>query len=506
MSCGTVACCSPAAGRRPLGNIGEEGAGKSPPRPVTSPVRGPKKGGRMVVFVLDQHKRPIMPCSERQARKLLKEGRAVVHRLVPFVIRLKDRIVEQSVLQPLKLKIDPGYEATGISVVRVAEGKEAAVFFAEVHHRTDIPEKLLSRRQARWSRRSRRTRYRKPRFDNRRRPEGWLPPSAEARINWALSTVKKLLRWLPIREIIVESAKFDTQKLQNPEIFGVEYQRDELTGCEVREYLLEKWGRKCAYCGKENVPLEVDHVVPKSRGGTDRVSNLTFTCREGNQTKGNKLLQEWLEELKRSERAVDRKRADNVPKVLSQLGEPLKGAAFMNAARHALVERLGSLGLPVFTATTARTKYDRTRLSLPKTHYFDARCVGEVPDKLEVAAEYVQVFRAVGRGRRQMANFDRHGFPRAHRLRKNVHFGFATGDLVVAEVPAGKYAGRHVGFVAVRASGYFDLKNFLGDRVCQGVSWKRFRLLQRFDGWRYEKFKSAALSSPGLKARASSAA
>ncbi|RDV84200.1 RNA-guided endonuclease IscB [Ammonifex thiophilus] len=459
-----------------------------------------------MVFVLDRKGRPLMPCTEKRARKLLEQGRAVVVRLEPFVIRLKDRMAEEAFLQPLRLKIDPGYEVTGISAVRVAEEKEVVVFFAEVHHRTDIPEKLLSRRQVRRDRRSRNTRYRVPRFSNRRRPEGWLPPSAEARVNQVLSVVGKLLRWLPVTEIVVESARFDTQKLQNPEISGIEYQQGELQGYEVRKYLLEKFGRRCAYCGKEGVPLEVDHVVPKSRGGTDRVSNLALACRECNQAKGNKLLQEWLEELKKSGRAIDRKRAENIPRVLAQLKKSLKAAACMNVTRYVLVEKLKVLGLPVFTATAARTKYNRARFGLPKTHYFDACCVGEVPGRLEVTAEYVQVFRAVGRGTRQMANPDRHGFPRGHRSGRKLYFGFMTGDLVMAEVPAGKYAGRYIGYVAVRQSGYFDLKDLSGRRVCQGVSWRCFRLVQRFDGWRYEKFKIAALSSPGLKAGASSAA
>jgi len=178
----------------------------------------------------------------------------------------------------------------------------------------------------------------------------------------------------------------------------------------------------------------------------------------------------------------------------------------MNAARYVLVERLKTLGLPIFTATTAQTKYNRAKFGLPKTHYFDACCVGEVPNRLEVATGYVQVTLAVRRGTRQMANSDRYGFPRGHRSRRKFYFGFMTGDLVVAEIPGGKYAGKHTGFVAVRQSGYFDLKDLSGRRVCQGISWRHFRLIQRFDGWRYEKLKIAALSSPCLKAGASSAA
>jgi len=276
----------------------------------------------------------------------------------------------------------------------------------------------------------------------------------------------------------------------------VEYQQGTLFGYEVREYLLEKWGRRCAYCGKENVPLEVDHVVPKSRGGTDRVSNLTLACRECNQVKGNKLLEEWLDELKKSKRPVDRVRAENLPKVVLQLREPLKGAAFMNAVRYALVRKLEGLGLPLELGTAVVTKMNRLRLGLPKAHCYDAVCVGKsTPEVIEGLDAPVVVIRAAGRGSRQMCNTDGYGFPVGHRQRKKVHFGFMTGDLVIADVPKGKYRGKHVGFVAVRASGYFDIKDVHGHRLAQGISHRYCKLVWRYDGYTYGREVAAHSSS-----------
>ena len=75
--------------------------------------------------------------------------------------------------------------------------------------------------------------------------------------------------------------------MQHPEIFGIEYQQGELAGYEVREYLLEKWGRKCTYCGKENIPLQIEHIIPKSKGSSNRISNLAIACEKCNQKKGN---------------------------------------------------------------------------------------------------------------------------------------------------------------------------------------------------------------------------
>ena len=273
----------------------------------------------MMVFVLDKHKKPLMPCTEKRARLLLRRGRAVVHRIAPFTIRLKDRVAEESALQPLRLKVKPGAKETGMAVLREeTTGESEAVMLLELRHKPGIKQSLDSRRAMRRSRRNRKTRYRRPRFDNRNpakcaacgrnarhgsrycRPcerarnfvdngyrEKRLPASLEARANQIMNTVKRLTRLLPIASISYENAKFDTQLLQNPEIAGVEYQQGELFGYEVREYLLEKWGRQCAYCGKNGVPLEIEHIVPKSRDGTDRVSNLTLACKDCNQGEGD---------------------------------------------------------------------------------------------------------------------------------------------------------------------------------------------------------------------------
>lgn len=116
-----------------------------------------------MVFVLDKHKKPLMHCTEKRARLLLRRGRAVVHRLAPFTIRLKDRVLEDSEVQPLRLKLDPGSKVTGVAVLR---GNEV-VFLGEIRHRTDIEDRLAKRRMIRRNRRNRKTRYRKPRFLNR---------------------------------------------------------------------------------------------------------------------------------------------------------------------------------------------------------------------------------------------------------------------------------------------------------------------------------------------------
>ena len=182
----------------------------------------------------------------------------------PFTIILKYPLDTQEV-QPLRVKIDPGSRTTGIAVVNDTTGK--VVFAAELSHRGQtIRDALLSRRGVRRGRRARHTRYRKPRFQNRTRPQGWLAPSLMSRVSNVLTWVKRLQRVCPIAAISQELVRFDLQQMENPEIAGVHYQQGTLQGYETREYLLEKWGRKCAYCAKENVPLQIEHVVPRAKG------------------------------------------------------------------------------------------------------------------------------------------------------------------------------------------------------------------------------------------------
>jgi RRXRR protein len=208
------------------------------------------------VFVLDTYYKPLNPVHPGRARLLLKQGKAAVYRRYPFCIILKV-VVDQPETEPLRLKLDPGSKITGIAVVNDASGE--VVFAAHLAHRGGkIRERLEKRRAVRRSRRQRKTRYRQPRFANRSRPLGWLPPSLESRIANILTWVNHLHRSCPITAISLELVKFDMQQMEKPELSGVQYQQGTLQGYETREYLLEKWGRSCAYCAKGDVPLQIE--------------------------------------------------------------------------------------------------------------------------------------------------------------------------------------------------------------------------------------------------------
>ena len=456
----------------------------------------------MQVFVLDKHKKPLMPCHPARARELLDNGKAVVHKIAPFTIRLKERV--GGVVQPVRIKIDPGSKGTGIAVVREettvspetgeTETTAHVLFLAELTHRGGaIRDRLTARRAFRRRRRSN-LRHRAPRFDNRTRPEGWLPPSLRHRVDTTVSLVERLRKSAPVSGISQELVRFDMQKIEIPEIAGIEYQQGTLAGYEVREYLLEKWNRTCAYCGKTDVPLEIDHIHPRSKGGSDRVSNLTLACRPCNERKGNRDVEEFLA-----------KKPDLLKKILSRAKAPLRDATAVNATRGALFERLKRTGLPVEQGSGGRTKYNRTRLGLPKTHSLDAACVGKV-DRVEGGNRPVLGIKATGRGSYQRTRLDAFGFPRGLLTRKKNHFGLQTGDRVRAVVTTGKNAGTHVGRVAVRASGSFNIQT--GSGVVQGVSFNACRCLQKGDGYGYSlstKSRKESAFLPGINAGVSSA-
>lgn len=436
-----------------------------------------------MVFVLDRTGKALMPCTEKRARLLLERGRARIHRVAPFVIRLVDRTAKSCEFQALRVKLDPGSKTTGVALVREAEASTAVLnLFELVHRGWQISEALTARRQMRRARRNRNTRYRAPRFLNRgNRQRGWLAPSLQHRVETTMAWITRLQRWAPISAISSELVRFDMQLLENPEISGVEYQQGTLAGSEVREYLLEKWGRKCAYCGAEHVTLQIEHMHPKAKGGTNRISNLTLACQPCNQKKGAQDIREFLA-----------KHPEKLSRLLAQAKRPLKDAAAVNTTRWALVNALKATGLAVETASGGKTKFNRSRLGIPKTHALDAACVGQV-DSITGWQKPTLAIKCTGRGSYQRTRLDKFGFPRGYLMRQKAVKGFQTGDLVKAVVPSGKKAGTHTGRVAIRARGSFNIQTVAG--VVQGIGHKHCHLIQRADGYGYFQQPSHNLPS-----------
>jgi 5-methylcytosine-specific restriction endonuclease McrA len=400
-----------------------------------------------------------------------------VFRRYPFTIILHDKKLEDSVISECRLKIDPGAKTTGLAIVQ----GNVVVWAAELTHRGyEVRDALTTRRQLRRSRRNRKTRYRAVRFNNRCRFKGWLPPSLKSRVENTLTWVRRLLRVCPVTAISQELVKFDLQKISNPEISGVMYQQGELAGYEVREYLLTKFDRRCVYCGATDTRLEIEHVVPRSLGGSNRVSNLTIACHPCNQTKGNQDIKDFLSG-----------KPDVLKRVLAQVKKPLADAAAVNTTRSCLFEQLKAVGLPVETGTGGQTKFNRTRLGLAKTHWGDAVAVGSsTPEKVIVKVTNPMLIKATGYGHRRMCNITKFGFPQVNkkgelavRSRLKVVHGFQTGDMVRAVVLKGKNVGTHIGRVTVRATGQFDISTTT--RKLQIINHKYCKLIHRQDGYCY---------------------
>lgn len=239
----------------------------------------------------------------------------------------------------------------------------------------------------------------------------------------------------------------------------------------MREYVLEKWGRKCAYCGAKDFPLEVEHIKPRSRGGSNRPSNLTLSCIPCNQAKGNQDVQNFLSE-----------HPSLLKHIWQQTKQPLADAAAVNSTRKALLKALQDFALPVTTGTGGQTKFNRTSQGVSKSRWHDAAMVGETP-QLQFLTQQPLVITSTGNGKRQMCRTDANGFPIRYVPRHKFVKGFQTGDIVKAVVTKGKKKGTYQGRVAVRSSGSFNVSTPEG--LVQGISHKYCSQVHGKDGYQY---------------------
>jgi hypothetical protein len=409
----------------------------------------------MKVFVLSQEGKPLMPTTPRRARLWLKEKQACVVRQEPFTIRL--RFATKHSVQKVVVGVDTGSKAVGIAATTNGE----VVFQAEVHLRDDIVGKMTQRRQYRRSRRSRQTRYRPARWRNRRRIEGWLPPSLRSKAEATVKVVRFVASsLLPVSQVIIEVGSFDTQKMQHPEVSGVSYQQGELQGYLVREYVLSKWKRQCSYCGAKGISLQLEHIVPRSRGGSDRVSNLAIACEPCNQKKGNQTASEF-----------------GFPEIQAQARVPLKDAAHVSSLKTRIVQDLQA----VFGVSQVRitygyiTKYQRIQvLGLPKSHTNDAVAIAcEIGEVLK-PVETVYQIRCLARGQYQRFNGPRseHKCWSPRKVR-----GWKLYELVKVKGVVGYIAGR-------REKGSFIIKDIAnGKKLVEVTPRKLERIARPTQGW-----------------------
>ena len=419
-----------------------------------------------MVFVLDKSKKPLNMISHAKARILLKNKQAVVHKIYPFTIRLKDNSCVGKD-KAYTVKIDPGSRTTGVAVI---DDKDSVVMLAEIEHRGHIIKKNLDdRRAVRRSRRQRHTRYRPARFLNRTKPKGWLAPSVKSRADNVINFIKKYKKFLNINKVMIENVSFDTAQMSSDtELLGNDYQEGNLYQNKLRSFVFSRSNGKCVYCGAK--ATEIDHVIPRAKGGTDSAYNLVASCRACNEKKSNKTLKEFGKKMNKDYSHLK-------PKKLP------KDASIVQTAKNYTIKKIKDIIPNTISYVFWMTKYNRDELGLPKQHYYDALSVGEVPSKFNFLTDKVLVISAKGRGSRQMCRVNRYGFPRTSAKTLKSVKGFQTGDMVKAIVPNGSKVGEYLGRVAVRSRGYFDIQT--KTQTIQGIWHKYFYIIQRGDGYLY---------------------
>ena len=402
----------------------------------------------MLVYVINKHGKPLMPCKSRKARLLLKNKKAKILRYEPFTIQLL--YGSSGYKQKVSLGIDAGSKHVGAS----ATTKKQELYASQTELRGGMIVKLLSdRRELRRSRRNRKTRYRKPRFLNRvhSKHKGWLSPSIENKINTHIRIIDDVYKLLPIYNIIIETASFDIQKLKNKDISGKEYQEGEQLGfSNVREYVLSRDNHTCQCCHgklKDNI-LQVHHIESRKTGGNapNNLITLCKTCHTKYHS-GEISLQNKIHR-----------------------GIRFKDATFMGIMRWTLYERLKKLYKNVSMTYGYITKYKRIKYNIEKSHVADAFCIANNLNAKRLNYYYLQ--KQVRRHNRKLhkSKIYKGGYRKNNQAKYSV-FGFHLFDKV-------KYNNIDCFIFGRRLSGSFDIRKLTGEVISHNISYKKLKLVE----------------------------
>ena len=387
----------------------------------------------MLVYVLNKDGQPLMPTGRcGKVRRLLRDKKAKTVKRCPFTIQLLYEAETNT--QPITLGVDAGSKHIGVS----ATTEDKVLYEADVELRDDIVKLLSTRREQRSARRNRKTRYRKPRFNNRTRHEGWLAPSVRQKVDCHLQVIANVHKLLPITNVVIETASFDIQKIKIPEISSTDYQQGEQLGFwNVREYVLFRDEHTCQCCkgkSKDSI-LNVHHIESRKTGGDapNNLITLCETCHKGYHAGTVKL-----------------------PKTIHR-GMSFRDAAFMGIMRWAVYNRLKEQYPNVRLTYGYITKNTRIRNGLMKEHYIDARCISSHLNAEPLG--YVFYQKKIRSHNRQIhkATINKGGYRKLNQAPYHVK-GFILNDKVRAANREWYIHGR-------RAKGSFVLKNLAGEKL-----------------------------------------
>lgn len=400
-----------------------------------------------MVYVLNINGQPLMPTQRHgKVRRLLKAGKAKVIKRCPFTIQLLYET--QDNVQPVSLGVDAGSKYIGIS----ATTEEIVLYEAEIELRNDIVKLLSDRREQRRGRRNRKTRYRKPRFNNRRRKDGWLAPSVQNKVDSHLTAIRKVHEILPVTKVIVEVASFDVQKIKNLDIKGTEYQKGEQLGFwNVREYVLWRDNHTCQCCkgkSKDKV-LNVHHIESRKTGGNapNNLITLCETCHKGYHN-GTIALPD----------AIKR-------------GMRFRDAAFMNIMRWTLYENLKKIYNNASLTYGYITKNVRINNGLSKSHYFDARCISGNPTAKPLGYYFYQRKVRCHNRKIHKCKINKGGVRKLNQAAFEV-YGFRLYDKVC-------WDGHECFIFGRRSTGRMDLRLLDGTHINASVGFKNLKLLEK---------------------------
>ena len=410
-----------------------------------------------MVYVLNQNGQPLMPTENHaKVRVLLKQGKVKVVNKCPFTIQLLYSSTNYT--QKVTLGVDSGSKHIGISVTT----KNKVLFESDVELRNDIVDLISTRRELRRSRRNRKLRYRKPRFNNRKRSDGWLAPSVRQKVDSHITMIAKVHKILPISNVVVEVASFDIQKIQNPEISGTDYQQGEqLDFWNVREYVLFRDGYTCQCCkgkSKDKI-LNVHHIESRKTGGNapNNLITLCETCHTGYH-----------------------KGIVKLPKTIHR-GMSFKDATFMGIMRWALYEKLKTIYSDVKLTYGYITKNIRIENGLPKDHYIDARCISGNPNAVSNGDVYY--YKKVRCHNRQIHKNTilKGGYRKRNQAAYEVK-GFRLYDKVL-------WKGQKCFIFGRRTTGRMDLRILDGTHINASVGYKNLKLLKMRSSYLIEQRK-----------------
>ena len=398
-----------------------------------------------MVYVLNNKGKPLMPTNRHgKVRHLLEDGKAKVVCRTPFTIQLLYE--SENYVQEVNLGVDAGSKHIGLS----ATTKDKVLYEVDIEVRNDIVDLIATKKEHRRNRRAKKTRYRAPRFNNRKKEKDWLAPSVKQKVETHLKAVDNVCKILPIKNIIAEVASFDIQKIKNPEISGKEYQQGEQLGfLNVRQYVLFRDEYTCQQCKtkSKNKTLVVHHIESRKTGG-NAPNNLVTLC----------------EDCHKKYHEGKIKLSDDIKRDKSH-----RDSAFMGIMRWAFLDKLKEKYKNVFHTYGFETKYIRYKYNLPKDHYIDARCISGNPLARSNCIVYYQKKVRCHNRQTHKANF-KNGVRKRNQA-PYIVCGFRLFDKVVANNTECFIFGR-------RSSGFMDVRKLDGTRINAAISSKKLKLVE----------------------------